>query len=53
MEAETEDEVIMREKDEGIEIVRDEAKPKARPEDDMRRHVWIAKSLGLRNSKNS
>ena len=44
---------MMREKSEDIERVRAEAKAKARDEDDMRKQVWRAKSLGLRNSKNS
>ena len=46
-------EAMKREKAEGINRVRAEAEAKARAEDDMRKQVWRAKSLGLRNSKNS
>ena len=44
---------MMREKADGIEIARAEDEEKARAEDDMRKQVWKAKSLGLRNYKNS
>ena len=37
----------MREKTEGIDIVRDESEAKARAEYDMKKQVWRAKSLGL------
>ena len=43
----------MKEKAEGIERSRAEAEAKARTADDMRKQVWRAKSLGLRNYKNS
>ena len=52
-EAKTESEAIMKEKAEGIERSRAEAEAKARTADDMRKQVWRAKSLGLRNYKNS
>ena len=52
-EAETEAEAMMREKSEGIERARIEAKAKARAENDMRKQVWRDNSIGLRNSKNS
>ena len=42
----------MREKAEVIETSRSEAESKSRAEDDMRKQLWRAKSLGLRNSKN-
>ena len=38
---------------EGIERARAEAEAKARAKDVMRKQVWMAKSLGLRNYKNS
>ena len=44
---------MMREKAGAIDRARDEAKAKARAEDDMRKQVWRAKSLGVINSKNS
>ena len=47
MEAETETEAMIREKAEGIKRARAEAEAKARAEDDMRKQVWRAKSLGL------
>ena len=51
--AEDDTESFMRDKAESIEISRGEAKAKARTEDDTTKQVWRAKSLGLRNSKNS
>ena len=46
-EADTEAEAMMRVKAEVIERVRSESEAKARAEDDMRKEVWRAKSLGL------
>ena len=51
MEADTED--TMREKAKGIERARAESKAKERAKDVMRKQVWKAKSLFLRNYKNS
>ena len=39
---------MIRDKDEGIEIVRAEEEAKARAEDDMIKKVWRAKSLGAK-----
>ena len=44
---------MMREKANGTERARAEAEAKASAEDDMRKQVWRAKFLSLRNSKNN
>ena len=52
-EAETEAEAMMIEKAKCIYRERAESEAKVRAKDDMRKQVWRAKYLGLRNSKNS
>ena len=47
-EADTEAEVMMREKAEGIERARDEEEAKSKAGDDMIKQVWRAKSLGAK-----
>ena len=44
---------MMIEKAKSIERARAGTKAKAMSEDDMRKQVWMAKSLGLINPKNS
>ena len=51
--AESETESMTIDKAEGIEIARDEPEAKARAKYYMRKQVWRAKYLGLKNSKNS
>ena len=51
--AESETESTTIDKAEGIEIARDEPEAKARAKYYMRKQVWRAKYLGLKNSKNS
>ena len=50
-EADTDAEDMMRETSKVIDRERAESKSKERDEDDIRKQVWRAKSLGLRNSK--